>query len=242
MRRSASTSASTNPLPAQNRLLEQLGISDRRRFLLLCEPVELVLGDSVCEKGSRTRYVYFPTVGFISLIAVVEGTPGVEVGLVGREGMVGAQLALGVDRNPLFAVVQGAGRTLRIGAAEFRAECKRSVSLRIVLSRYIAVLMEQLSTSVACARFHQIEPRLARWILMSNDRAHSDTFHLTQEFLAHMLGVRRVGVTAAAGGLQRLGFITYRRGLLTVLDRRGLEDAACLCYATNERVYRALLP
>jgi len=162
--------------------------------------------------------------------------------MVGREGMLGSQLALGVATSPLHAVVQGAGSALRIGRVAFRVELAHSATLRSALGRYVAVLMAQLATSAVCIRFHQIEPRLARWLLMTSDRAHSDTFRITHEFLAHMLGVRRAGITAAAGELQRNGLIEYHRGVMTVLDRGGLEHAACPCYATDRRAYARLLP
>jgi len=197
----------------------------------------MVLRQVVCTPATPTRHLYFPIDGFISLIAVVPGSPGVEVGMVGREGMFGAHLALGVATTPLHAVVQGEGSALRIGKVAFRAELARSASLRRAVDKYIAVLMAQLATSAACVRFHQIGPRLARWLLMSNDRAHADSFEMTQAFLAHMLGVRRVGVTAAASALQRAGLIEYHRGMLTVLDRHGLEHAACDCYGEDQRTY-----
>jgi CRP-like cAMP-binding protein len=224
-------------LPVQNRLIGKVAREDRRRLVSLCESTPLLLGQVVAEPGKPARHVYFPITGFISLIAVVPGSPGLEVGMIGREGMLGAELALGVDTMPLHAVVQGAGSALRIGKAALRGELARSPSLRRTLDRYVAVLMAQLATSAACVRFHQIGPRLARWLLMSNDRAHADTFEMTQAFLAHMLGVRRVGITAAASALQRRGLIEYHRGVLTVLDREGLERAACGCYASDRLTY-----
>ena len=225
----------------KNHLIELLPRKDRLRLLEICEPVQLVLGDVLCDHGDRTRHVYFPTEAFISLIAPIDGKPGLEVGMVGREGMLGSQLALGVVTAPLHALVQGAGSTWRIGTAAFRAELANSVALQRLMNRYIYVLMAQLSSSAACLRFHQICPRLARWLLMSQDRAHSDSFHVTHEFLAYMLGVRRVGVTTAAGALQRAGLITYRHGQLTVLDRSGLEAAACSCYAADCNAYAELM-
>lgn len=161
--------------------------------------------------------------------------------MVGREGMLGAQLALGVSSIPLHALVQGAGTAWRIAAAPFRHALSDSKALQLSLNRYVYVLMAQLATSAACTRFHRVEPRLARWLLMTQDRAHSDSFHLTHELLAHMLGVRRVGITGAACDLQRLGLIRYRRGAITVLDRAGLEAAACSCYAADRRAYDATL-
>ena len=226
---------------AQNHLIESLPRSDRVRLLAVCEPINLVLSEVLCEPGKPTRHVYFPTEGFISLITLVAGHPGLEVGMVGREGMVGAQLALDVVNSPLRALVQGSGAALRIGAKAFRGELARSTALQRSMNRYLYVLMGQLATSAACLRFHLIGPRLARWLLMTQDRAHADTFHVTQEFLAYMLGVRRVGVTAAASALQRAGLIQYTRGELTVLDRSGLEAAACSCYTTDRQTYADLL-
>ena len=225
----------------ENHLIELLPRTDRRRLLALCEPVELQLAEVLCEPGALLRHVVFPIGGFVSLVALVDGSPGLEVGMVGREGMLGTQLALGIAAAPWRAVVQGEGTAWRIGAAAFRVELARSPALKRGLDRYIHVLMAQLATSAACLRFHQIGPRLARWLLMSQDRAHADRFRVTQEFLAYMLGVRRVGITAAAGALQREGLIEYHRGDLTVLDRPGLEGAACTCYATDRQTYADLL-
>lgn len=210
-------------------------------MLGICEPVQLVLGTVLCESGKPTRHVYFPIDGFISLVTLIDGEPALEVGMVGREGMVGSQLALGVLTAPLRALVQGSGAAWRIGSAAFRRELALSPALHRILNRYAYVLMTQLTTSAACLRFHMIEPRLARWLLMSQDRAHSDRFHVTQEFLAYMLGVRRVGITAAAGALQRRGLIEYSRGELTVRDRKGLEAATCSCYAADRKTYAELL-
>ena len=222
---------------AQNHLIERLPRKDRTRLLAVCEPVQLVLGEVLCEPGKATRHVWFPIDGFISMVAPIDAKPALEVGMVGREGMLGAQLALGVVTVPLHALVQGAGSALRVGATAFRAELARSAALQRVLNRYLYVLMAQLTGSAACLRFHEIGPRLARWLLMSQDRAHAARFHVTHEFLAYMLGVRRVGVTAAASGLQRNGLIEYHRGEMAVLDRKGLEAAACDCYANDRQAY-----
>lgn len=225
----------------ENHLIELLPARDRARLLAICEPVELVLSEVLCEPGKPTRHVYFPTRGYISLVALVDGSPGVEGGMVGREGMLGAQLALGVVTAPLHALVQGSGTAWRIATVPFKRELARSPALRRGLNRYLYVLMAQQATSAACLRFHLIGQRLARWLLMSQDRAHCDSFHLTHEFLAYMLGMRRVGVTAAASALQRSGLIEYHRGEIRVLDRSGLEAAACSCYATSQQTYNDLL-
>ena len=225
----------------QNHLIERLPRKDRLRLLAVSEPVLLVLAEVLAHAAKPTRHVYFPTEGFISLVASIDDKPGVEVGMVGREGMLGAQLVLGVATAPLHALVQGPGTAWRIGAPAFRRELEHSAALQRGLERYIYVLMSQLASAAACLRFHLIEPRLARWLLMSQDRSHSDSFRVTHEFLAYMLGVRRVSVTAAAGGLQRAGLIAYHRGEIAVLDRKGLEAAACSCYAQGQRTYVELL-
>lgn len=224
-----------------NHLIDLLPRPDRLRLLALCEPVDLVLSEVLCEAGEPTGFVYFPTEGFISLLTMASGTPGLEVGMVGNEGMLGAHLVLGVGISPVRALVQGSGAAWRIGAKAFRGELARSPALQRSLGRYVYVLMAQQASSSACLRFHPISPRLARWLLMSQDRAHSARFRVTQEFLAYMLGVRRVSVTAAAGGLQQGGLIEYRRGDLTVLDRAGLEAAACGCYTADRQAYDNLL-
>jgi CRP-like cAMP-binding protein len=229
-------------LPAvENHLIELLPRKDRLRLLAACEPLELALSEVLCEPGKPTRHVYFPTGGFISLVTPVDGSPGVEVGMIGREGMLGAQLALGVPAAPWRAVVQGPGAAWRISTAAFRRELAQSPALQRLLNRYLYVLMAQHAASAGCLRFHLTGQRLARWLLMSQDRAHSDSFHITHEFLAYMLGMRRVGITAAASALQRNGLIEYHRGELTVLDRSGLEGAACSCYAADRQTYTQLL-
>ena len=226
---------------AQNHIIELLPTADRRRLLARCEPIRLGLADVVYASGASTTHAWFPIDSFVSLIAQVDLHPGLEVGMVGREGMLGAHLALGVARAPLRALVQGPGTAWRITTGNFREELARSAALRGVMARYTHVLMAQLATSAACLRFHLIGPRLARWLLMSQDRAHANHFCMTQEFLAYMLGVRRVGITAAASALQRRGLISYRRGELTVLDRGGLETMACACYAADCKTYGQLL-
>lgn len=226
---------------ARNELIQRLPRAGRARLLEQCVEVELTMGQVVAEPGQRIRHVYFPIASFISLIAASEGNGGVEVGMSGREGMLGAELVLGGRSSIFHAVVQGPGSAWRIGADGFRRELDGSEDLQRVLRRYLQLHIAQMATAVVCQRFHALGPRLARWLLMTQDRVDATEFAITHEFMAYMLGVRRAGVTVAAGELQRLGLIDYRRGKCTVVDRDGLEAAACSCYASDRKAYRDLL-
>jgi CRP-like cAMP-binding protein len=226
----------------ENQLLAALPRKDANRLLVVSEPVALTLADILMESSAPTRFVYFPTAGFISLVARIEDHPGLEVGMVGSEGMLGVQIALGVGISPLRALVQGPGAAWRVPVAAFRRELAASVALRRGMNRYISVLMMQLVASAGCQRFHLVGPRLARWLLMSQDRSRADHFHVTHEFLSYMLGVRRVGITMAAGEFARQGLIRYHRGELQVLNRKGLEAAACSCYSSDQLAYRQMDP
>ncbi|MGA6108937.1 Crp/Fnr family transcriptional regulator [Pseudomonas solani] len=222
-------SAATSP-PIVNLLLDGLPHKERNRVMPLCEPVELVFGSILCEPERPFRYLYFPLDSFISLVATLGQHHPLELGLIGNEGMLGATLALGVNAAPSRAVVQGSGSALRISASQLRQILRECPHLLRTLRRYLYVMLTQLAQNAACGHFHEVEPRLARWLLMTHDRAHADHFHLTHEYLADMLGVRRSGVTIAAGALQLRQLIHYSRGQITILDRSGLEAAACECY------------
>jgi len=227
--------------PTGNRLVDSLPAIDRHRMLAGFETVDLAFADVLYAPGERLRHVYFPMQSFISLIMPVDASSSLEVGLVGSEGMFGIPLALGVDISPVRAVVQGGGTALRMDAMRFGRELKRGRALERGLDRYAFVQLTQLAQAAGCTRFHVVEARLARWLLMTQDCAHADTFRITQEFLALMLGVRRVGVTRAASSLQERNLIQYSRGLLEVLDRRGLMAAACGCYQADRDSYERIL-
>ena len=233
-------SVSDAPVRVVNRLIETLSPGAKARLLERLEPVELEFGVVLCEAEEVLTHAYFPLDGFISLVATVGAHPPLEMGLIGDEGMLGVTLVLGVPVAPLRGVVQGPGSALRMSAADLRREMKASPSLVRALNRYLYVLSVQLAQTAGCTRFHEIEARLSRWLLMTHDRAHSDHFHLTHQFLADMLGVQRSAVTIAAGGLQGRGYIKYTRGEIQILDRKGLESASCECYRAVVRDYEQI--
>lgn len=223
--------------PITNRLLDRLPARQRAHVLAGCEEVELAFGDVLAEPGDAVRDVYFPTRGFISLLAPMGGKDVLEVALAGNEGLYGVPVALGVAASPVRALVQGNGAAWRMGAGAFRRELEAIPALRACIDRYVHVLMSQVIQTAGCNRFHVVEQRVARWLLMTGDRSHSPSFHITHEFLAYMLGVRRVGITEAAGALQRRRLIRYARGEVTILDRKGLERASCSCYRSDISLY-----
>lgn len=228
--------------PSANRLLASLPRKDRQHLLASCgDQVELILGTVLSEPGEPIRRVYFPTTSYISLVTQIDDHAKMEVELVGNEGMFGTPLVLGVGVSSMHSLVQGGGLAWQIDAHEFLIKLEQSPALRHVLERYIYVLMSQLAQMAVCTRFHVAEARLARWLLMTGDRAHSAEFHITHEFLAYMLGVRRVGITKAAGSLQKQKFISYSRGDITIIDRDGLEAASCGCYQADKEIYNRIL-
>ncbi len=227
--------------PMTNHLIDSLPHQDRASFLADCEAIDLVFGEVLAEPGGRISHVYFPLDSFISLIANLSDGDRLEVAMVGSEGMYGMPLVLGFDESPWRALVQGAGPALRMPAVVFGRHLEQSPALQALLRRYLYVLMHQLSRVAACTHFHQVEARLARWLLMTQDRTHSDQLHLTHEFLATMLGVRRAGITLAAMALQARRLIRYHRGDITVLDRAGLIEASCGCYVADRRLYRQVI-
>jgi CRP-like cAMP-binding protein len=242
MKRSTAVSWTTQRRPTpENLLLAALPAAERRRLLSRCERVALVAGDTLTEPSKRIRHVFFPTDGFVSLIAPIDQRAQLEVGLVGNEGMLGVSLILGVQTSPVRALVLGGGSAWRLDIANFSDARERSPALERGLGRYLYALLSQIAQTAACGRFHQVDARLARWLLMTRDRAHSSRFHITHELLAHMLGVRREGVTQAATALRQRNVIRYRRGDLEILDVRRLEATACSCYAFAKETYARLL-
>jgi CRP-like cAMP-binding protein len=224
--------------PVQNRLLAALPRQEYQRLARYLEPVSLTFGQVLYEPAGRIAHVYFPCSGVISLLTVVGSSKAAEVGVVGNEGMVGGSAALGIHISHLRAVVQGAGTAVRITSSRLHKELRTHGSWYRELFRSTHALMNQVAQTAACNQFHTVEARLARWLLATRDRVHSKNFHLTHEFLAHMLGVRRVGVSAAANKLQKRRLITYTRGNIQLLDAAGLEGTACECYGAVKKMYR----
>ncbi|MFI3155589.1 MAG: Crp/Fnr family transcriptional regulator [Methylococcaceae bacterium] len=229
------------PAPVTNRLLAALPNEDREQLLANCEPIELVFAEILYTAGELIPHVYLPTGSVVSLMMPINGSASLEVGLVGNEGILGITLMLGVKVAPFDALVQGPGPALRITVPLFLRELEQSPALQLELKRYLYVSMSQIAQTAACNRFHVVEERLARWLLMTQDRAHSDTFHITHVFLAYILGVRRVGITKAAHSLQQQKLISYHRGNITILDRVGLEAASCGCYRADTETYDHIL-
>ncbi len=217
--------------PVSNRLLAALPIDQYRGIFSKLEKIALTYGENIYEHGAIIDHVYFPNSGIISLLAAVDDSATLEVGIVGREGIVGIALFLGVKTSNHRAIVQGAGFAMRMKAADFLNECRNGGALPRILRRFTHSLLSQVSQSAVCYRFHPVEARLARWLLMTSDRMGTNEFQITQEFLSNMLGVRREAVNKSAGNLQLQELISYSRGNLSINDQTGLEAAACLCYS-----------
>jgi CRP-like cAMP-binding protein len=216
--------------PVTNRLLAALPKKDYQRLLPELEQVPLAFGDILYEPGDTIGHVYFPENGIISLLSSVESHKVLEVGIVGNEGMAGLPVVLGVRTSLNRGLVQSAGTALRMKAAGLQKEFRQDGALQRLLHRYLHSLLTQISQSAVCNRFHMVDARLARWLLMTHDRVGSDEFRLTQEFLSNMLGVRREAVSKAAGAFQKREFVNYSRGHITILNRAGLEATTCRCY------------
>lgn len=223
--------------PATNQLIDRLPATAARSLLAESRPIDLEFDQILAEAGAPVVRVLFPTTAIISVTAQVDGHKALEMGMIGHEGMLGATLALGVERHPMQAIVQGSGAALEIPAAEFTRLLEGNLALERVVHGYLFVLAEQLSQTAACNAFHEVAARLARWLLMMDDRARGVPLVLTHLFLSDMLGVRRSAVTIAAGQLQEKKMIRYARGHIQVLSRPGLESVACECYPAALTAY-----
>ena len=220
-----------------NHLLGALPRKDYQKLLPLLEPVKLAFGETLYESHAQIRHVYFPVDCFVSMLTTVDAGRAAEVGLIGSEGMIGVPMALGVAVSPFRAVVQGAGTAMRLKTADFRRNFSNSAAMKREVFLFTHLLMIQVAQTAACNRFHVVTQRMARWMLMTRDRVNSSEFRITQEFLALMLGVRRVGVSAAMCRLRERKLIDYRRGTVTILDHAGLIAGACVCYKTVKDAY-----
>jgi len=235
-------SLSAQPSPRQNHLVSALPAADYERLLPQLELVPLPLGWALYESGSPQEYVYFPTDSIVSLLYVMQDGSSAEIAVVGNEGLVGIALFMGGETTPSRAVVQSAGYGYRLRASVLQTEFGQGGDLQHLLLRYTQALITQMAQTAVCNRHHSVEQQLCRWLLLSLDRLPSNQLTMTQELIANMLGVRREGVTEAAGKLQASGLIHYNRGKITVLDRPKLEARVCECYAVVKREYDRLLP
>lgn len=216
--------------PPQNQLLQQLSDDEQQAIKRHCKIIDMQFGQVLCEEGEHCGFVYFPLSGFISVLTSMQPNQRLEVGLIGNEGMLGALCCMGITVSPVQAVVQGNGSALQIESQVFASELQHCPKLQQLLQQYLAFYVVQLTRLVCCNHYHETEPRLARWLLMTHDRAGDDQFFLTHQYLASMLGVRRSSVTEAAGSLLEKKIIDYHRGKIHVLNRPALEKASCSCY------------
>ena len=232
---------STSPDPKHNHLLAALPAAEWARWLPQLEAVEMPLGQVVYESGSTLSHVYFPTTAIVSLLYVMENGASAEIAVVGNEGVVGISLFMGGESTPSRGVVQSAGQGYRMTAEVIKDEFKRAPVLHLLL-RYTQALITQMAQTAVCNRHHSLDQQLCRWLLLSLDRLSGFELVMTQELIANMLGVRREGVTESALKLQQAGLIRYARGRIKVLDRAGLEQRTCECYAVVKKEYERLLP
>ena len=228
--------------PKQNHLLRALPAKEFSRLVPNLELVAMPLGDVLYESGSQLRYVYFPTTSIVSLLYVMEDGASAEIAVVGNEGMVGVALFMGGETTPSRAVVQSAGHAYRLKGHILKEEFSRAAALQHLLLRYTQALLTQMAQTAVCNRHHSVDQQLCRWLLLSLDPLPTNKLTMTQELIANMLGVRREGVTEAAGKLQTAGLIEYSRGAITVLDRPRLEKQSCECYQVVKREFDRLLP
>jgi CRP-like cAMP-binding protein len=230
------------PDPRLNHLLAALPDDDYARLLPELEAIAMPLGHVVYESGAKMRHVYFPTTAIVSLLYVMEDGASAEIAVAGNEGIVGVSLFMGGETTPSRALVQSAGHGYRLKGQRLKEEFERGGAVQHLLLRYTQALLTQMAQTAVCNRHHSLDQQFCRWLLLSLDRLPSNNLVMTQELIANMLGVRREGVTAAAGNVQKAGLIEYRRGHITVLDRTGLEARSCECYAVVKREYDRLLP
>ncbi|SFR39148.1 cAMP-binding domain of CRP or a regulatory subunit of cAMP-dependent protein kinases [Marinobacter gudaonensis] len=228
------------PGPLSNKLLAALSDDARKRIFPKLKLVELPLGDVIYESGQSIEYVYFPLDCIISLLYVMVNGSSAEISVVGNEGMAGVAVVMGGESTPNRFIVQSRGHAYRLPAAELKKEFNNYSEIRIITLRFTQALITQMSQTAVCNRHHSIDQQLCRWLLLSLDRLGNKELNMTQELIANMLGVRREGVTEAAGKLQKLGVIEYRRGRITVIDRPQLESLSCECYAVVRRENRRL--
>lgn len=222
---------------SKNNLINALPKEMRELVLAKAEMVDLTLSQIICVFEKPVASLYFPIDGFISITQSIDQHPPLEIGMIGREGMLGAEVILGSMTNPFGALVQGSGSAWKMDANDFLSHLQNIPEFKIIVNNYLTVRINQLGLSAACEHFHEIGPRLAKWLLMSQDRAHSPTFQMTHEFIALMLGVRRVGITTTAADFRRRGLIEYHRGEMKVLNRSALKAEACSCYQKNRKIY-----
>ncbi|WP_342245513.1 Crp/Fnr family transcriptional regulator [Pseudomonas sp. OTU5201] len=233
---------SHTPSPLQNHLLAALPEDVQQRLIPQLELVPLPLGKVVYESGDTLRHVFFPTDSIVSLLYVMENGSSAEISVVGNEGVIGLAVFMGGESTPSRAIVQSAGHAYRLHGHQLKAEVNRHGGLLFLMLRYTQALITQMAQTAVCNRHHSIDQQLCRWLLLSLDRLPSNHLTMTQELIANMLGVRREGVTDAAGKLQKLGVIEYSRGHITVLDRPRLEALSCECYAVVKKETDRLLP